>query len=363
MDGRTLERTHARTPVSQFHHSSEKLLDLLLNIGNFVGTIGNIECSLERAINLILSRLMNILCIIVGITGNAVTFIMLSKEKKTSDIILLKCLTIVDIMVLIFTILYFVPTIGYRAHQVLSVARELHEYVVHNVLFCCLWFSVQLSMYVVVLLSIERAIVIVKPGYVAKWLTIKNTYISLAFIVVFCFILNASKLFVIKEYIYSCDWCHGEFKINAIPNTFTFKSKVYTVLYENLTVIIFYLLVPLVILVVCTVLMSYGVRKVNSSSGKPLLNNDPTSTQVTKRTLVIVVLFIILQLPASVMELLIIIGVYDRQDDMEDNYQITYILSTASSAVNFYFVCLVDPLFREKFVKTIMCQPVSHESI
>uniref|UniRef100_A0A7E4V5L0 G_PROTEIN_RECEP_F1_2 domain-containing protein n=1 Tax=Panagrellus redivivus TaxID=6233 RepID=A0A7E4V5L0_PANRE len=133
------------------------------------------------------------LIVVIGIAGNLLSFIVFLRHTSSVNT-LLAALSLVDLTLLLFTIpVFFFSHIG-------AVGATLYSHVL-NYLYPVNLMMQTCSIYIMVLITIERWTAVCKPLQVRIWCTARTTRNALAGVIIFAFLYN-----IVRFLEYSVDY-------------------------------------------------------------------------------------------------------------------------------------------------------------
>jgi hypothetical protein len=303
--------------------------------------------------------------IFFGIIGNGLSYLALGAERPcTSTSVLLRSLAIADTLVLVSRLLYSTLQRIYTYFAVLEDYKMFYEEY-YKYLWTFVWVAKTWSVYVTICVAGERFIAICKPLKAASLCTIKKARLACLSVVVFSCVYRMVYLFP-----YKTEWHYD-------PCTDTYKPKwgktpMYFNKYYRLTYILFlHNLLMSWIPIFCLIFFTYRLLAALKQSAAIISASQTTSggrasdnvKATTVRVLAVVVVFIILELPGSLIQIVGIVRSYaENGATLIDYYIYNYILSGAyflglfNSFVNFYIYCLMGTRFRRSLKKVLLCK-------
>ena len=305
------------------------------------------------------------LCIL-GYFGNAMSFFILQSDKtKTSNTILLQSLAIFDSMFLTYTWLYVVLRSIYPYTGLAKFIHEVNNYIVAIVLPFG-WTSQTCTIWLVMLMAIDRYLVVVYPLNATVWCSITN-----AKRIVICMAIFAA-LFNIPRWIHYYQMSFGAGAAVAsstlISHTsgeveYIWNEELYRKVYHVSLTIIMLFLIPLTITIVLNTKLIWTIgqarkkriqMQASNSRQKQQGVSNKTNTNLTLMVIIIISVFVICQFPDLVAS---VIGAGDFEVDKTTySYYATCkeALLTLNSAINFFIYCIFYKHFREH-LKRIVC--------
>ena len=300
-----------------------------------------------------------ILTIIVflGLIGNTLSYILMHKDSKgSSSTFILKVLSVADNLVLIFHFLYFSLPACYAYTGTPLGYKKFHELFAKCVFGIVMWSSKVMSIYFTLLVTVERYIAVSRPLRAPFVCTLKNARIGTLCVVLFSVIYNLPKVLYYPVNNYAFDPCLGEVAPVALSQsratpiwfqqvyiTYLYLGVIYAFPLLTLTMLNFYLIAALRASSKMRCEMAAGTKKVSPD-------------RITEKIIGIVTAFILLESPAIVVNLMMMISPKAVSRSMKFNFlYTTYILSTVNSVINFYIYCLLGKRFRQQLLMLLGC--------
>jgi neuropeptide Y receptor type 1 len=291
---------------------------------------------------------------VFGFIGNSLAFVVLSKEMKaTSTTVLLKVLAVADNFVLIMYVLLFSFGSVYEfTGQFLSYQKFFE--MTKSYSWALLWFTKVISVYVVVCVTVERFVAVCRPHKSRTWCKIQNAWIAVGYICLFSFIYNIPKCFYFETKL-RYDPCLEE----SVPigvDTVLGKNKYFKFLYKVILYVIVVFIIPLITILILNYQLIKAVKK---GHRRESFRKGRRSSYyvITKRVIAVCCAFIVLELPAIVMNIIefsahveeLVKGcksLYLSSETAFGLLHLSYMFSTLNSCVNFYIYFLTSNEFR-----------------
>ena len=203
-----------------------------------------------------------------------------------------------------------------------------------------------LSVWIILLVTIHRAIAVLIPHRAKEYATIRSVRIQCVLLTIASVIFNLPRFFEMK--IIPRNGCTP-----VMAYTPLFYNKVYNIFYKNVLINIFVNIGPLVLL---TILTFYLVREIRTTIRRRHLlsshydESQRNSVQLTVLLILVVVVFIVCQIPHSVYALLrVIVSSYMFRCPNSLYYfmNISDALVIFNSSINFFLYCLAGKRFRQ----------------
>jgi hypothetical protein len=298
---------------------------------------------------------------ITGIFTNGLSFVILGREMDPSSIrFLFRTLAVVDTLVLLsFPFLYtFEALYRYMAYWAIEPYIEYFQYF-GKYIYAFTWGVNGLAVLIVSIITIERYIAICKPLHAPLLCTMRNARLSVAFSVCLNFALQYPTVFSNTFAMfygpcfgsYSDSW-FAEFWPNGYQSLIVEIGMYYTLLY----------VVPLVLLILLNTLLISALKQ--SSKLASQRKKDKDTRELTVRVILLVIMFMVFQLPAFFGDMLQNILVYMPEtlaflkvDETLLNGMMVpaYCFTSSNSFVNFYIYIITGKRFRQTLQG--MCRP------
>ena len=278
--------------------------------------------------------------VIFGLIGNAMTAAVLTRKRFRSRNIsvYLLALAVVDSIFLVSNTMVSlsIKYLGGPDIQALSnPGCKLAKYIVMS--------SRAISAWLVVVLTVQRLLAMSIPHLASVLSTRKQALISTAVIIVFVLALYSYLFYVIELGSVYCYWKNG-------------LDRERTLL--NITDLLFYSLIPSVILGTCNSILIYmlfyseELRK-EATKNACRATSGAESRSITVILVLMSVSFIILTLPMTLYQVVYTIGFNPRIPIL---YPALYTLNLINHAVNFLLYCVSGPSFRAEIKDMFTCE-------
>ncbi|XP_064648230.1 G-protein coupled receptor daf-37-like [Lineus longissimus] len=293
-----------------------------------------------------------------GVIGNGLSFVVLGLERPfTSTSVLLRCLAISDTLVLLGRFFFSTMVQLYQFLGVLPVYRKLYE-MGYAYLWAFFWFAKTWSVYITIFVAAERYIAVCKPLRAASICTIRNARIVCLSAMIFSIVYRIPYLFPYTSQL-KYDRCSKTYlpKLSYRPmNSNPFYVFIYQLFLHNFLMSWF----PIFSMGFFTHRLISALKKsasnTLSTSGGRVADNVRATTI---RVLAVVYIFIILELPGSLIQIVAVMRKYgyfsDKIDYWKYHYLLTffYFLSVVNCFINFYIYCLTGSRFRRTLRKVL----------
>ena len=322
-------------PAQAFEPLSQELLDLLDWHNQYVDFIGSIG---------------GMLLIVLGTVGNGVSIAVMRREKLKSAVatIYLTALALVDTGLLWIGVASWWATtaLGWSFRNKHLAMCRLELYLVN-----CL---TMLSSWVLVLVSVQRALVVLFPFKAKVIATRKKSYASLIVLLLSIMTYNLYSIFTAKLETYENNGrVEGVCMYGAYVGDFDGK-------YWGVISLIMTLILPFGTLLIANVIIIIKVIQAKVKRSR-LQSTDHDQGHVTKMTTTLVcvsVIFLILNTPYATVYYLM-----STPDYTDLKYAVIFsilgqcanFLQALNSAINFALYCLTGPAFRKE-IKAMFCR-------
>jgi hypothetical protein len=287
----------------------------------------------------------------LGLVGNSLSFIVLGYERPyTSTAIFLQSLAVADSLVLVGFILRYSML---RIHEYMILINSYME--VYNITYAYIVtfgsIARSASIYTTVCVAAERYIAVCKPLKAASICTKKNACIAVVCVVVGSFLYRFPIPFG-YDIRYRYDPCVGRMRPQYYHNVL-YRSPLYRILYVNVLAVLTNTFIPVSILAFITYSVVTALRNTRKSdmlrgSGNRSGNNSRNSATI--RVVAVVIVYMILEIPGSVYEIVQILNKFASVDIdyyvRDPFYSIARFLSVLNSFINFFIYCATGRRFR-----------------
>ena len=288
---------------------------------------------------------------VFGLIGNIMAVIVLFRQKtKATTTIILKALTIADTLYLVS--MFLLVSLRY----INAITNTMNGYMsIFHYIFR--WFYPQLYIYrtmitwLTVLLTIDRYIVVCKPLHAPRICTKKRAWIEVIVVLVVSLLYNIPRFF---EYEISDEIARGYARTPMTSN------KVYVFLYRIALFLLLMYIIPLLVLLIANTRLILTFKKAEKMRSQ-MANKGQQTKDITYMVIATVFFFFLANVPAFVAQLLwALYEVFKPSLNHILPYysyhsNISNILVTLNSAINFVIYCLCSRHFRQVFMRTFGC--------
>ncbi|XP_064646739.1 FMRFamide receptor-like [Lineus longissimus] len=300
---------------------------------------------------------------IVGLTGNALSFIVIGKEtRKNSNSFLLQSLAVLDNAVLLIYAVYISLSGIYPYTGKMIGYYEIHQYMDRYLFFTSMALKTA-AIYMIVLVTAERYIAVCLPLRAKSLCTVMNARIAVFILCLVCFLYNIPTVFQVQLWMVK-EPCSGLLKPYSSMSEFRLTNIYFTVIYVHTMYYVLKFLVPVGIMLYMNFHLVRSLRAAtNMQSQKPADSNrrQTQATTITRRVLAVSVVFISLEFPAVLLNFIYLVSQSLTTNESELSRYVgrlmvtTYILQTINSLVNFYIYVLTGKSFRRTMRQVLCC--------
>ncbi|CAH1783894.1 unnamed protein product [Owenia fusiformis] len=300
--------------------------------------------------------------VVFGICGIILTLIVLSRKSMvTSTNTYLTALAVAD---LLFLVILSTILIGHKAfinNSSSYIRAYLHiaSIVMNMFLFSSVW--------VTVMLAVERYIAICKPFFARLMCTVKRAILFICLIFAISIIIKIPSFFEFQimtevDPLTNITFVH-------VKNTELFDNATYMVIYTSIIDGLLFTVLPFILLVVLNVYLICEVRRSSSFLRRNTLNDSDNSIQkeefqITLMLISVIVVFFICQAPMVIFTSLFNLNktriINTITPTLFTFMSVSKLLITIKSAVNFVLYCWFSEKFWQTFKKIVCVQKCSN---
>ena len=295
--------------------------------------------------------------VIVGIVGNCFTaFVFWKGDFGTSTSFLFLCLSLIDSALLLTVLpLYSLYPLAYYTGRLEKEIGAIRPYVTVYILPLA-WLTQTATLWVTVLIAVNRYIIVCLPFRAAQWCTASKVRIQLGIVLVFAILYNIPRFatYRLVHVVSNNGTTHtayaGYSKLGS--------NELYHVIYGNVLYMIFMMVLPISILIVLTIrlITAMNAHRRLQSEMRTQHNHRHDDTNVTFVLVIVVIVVIACQLPALVNQVLW--NVFEDEARQCGRFQfylrpIANMLVILNSAVNFIIYTLFNKSFRDVLIKNV----------
>ncbi|VDI26462.1 Hypothetical predicted protein [Mytilus galloprovincialis] len=306
--------------------------------------------------SVLLERYMNgfmaIIIIVLGLVGNSLTVIVLTRRTMHSSTnCYLTALAVWDGMVLLGTFcLMVLPqlSVGFKGYVFPYIVKYIYPFAL-IAQTATLWLTVSFT--------VERYIAVCHPLKAARMCTIARARLVIAFVSVTSFLFNVNRWFDYE--IISRD--NNTTNTTELDYAFTDfgKNNVYRQVYFLWLYLFIMFFIPLTSLAVLNTFLIFAVRR-SHQQRKDMNVRQSRENNVTIMLVSVVIVFMICQLPALVYNVAFSVNSYViHMYGWQILSTIRNFMVTFNSAINFILYCAFGQKFRRTFIRTF-CRCLVH---
>ncbi len=299
---------------------------------------------------IIYGPMWGIVCIF-GLIGNSLAFIVLHKFSKNNvATFLLKTLSITDNLFLLTALV-----IQMYPAMVLSFGLEEHLIPIYPYLQTYAWPLAHMSqmgtVWMTVLVATNRYIAVCHPLQAPRLCTKHKVKVQITIMTISIIIYNIPR-YLEHHYIFK-NVTTSENTTNEMEVNIGLAShQLYNIIYENVSYMLFLFLIPLLILIVLNAHLVKELKAAQKSREALTSRTTNDENNITLVMIVIILVFIVCQTPASINQILFYI-VSDEEKSKCSHYikyyHISNLLLVMNSSVNFVIYCM----FRRQFQQDV----------
>ncbi|XP_064632503.1 FMRFamide receptor-like [Lineus longissimus] len=290
-----------------------------------------------------------------GILGNILSFIVLGKDNKRLPLFLILRALAVSDSILLATVLFM--QVMANCYEFTGAFRRLYlirGYLVMSV-WPCIMMAQMSSVWLTVLVSIERWIAVCHPLRAGTMCTLKRAHLSVLGVMVFSIFYNIPR-FIEYKLVATPRTTHSEDSNKSYDETFWNNEKsnlgsndIYRYLYCATLYFLIIFLIPLVMITILNVRLVYTIKTAKRQWGN-MTKRIKKEHKITVIPVCIVVVFYICATPALLA--MVLDSVFLGKPFLDSLEYQTYIvisnmLVTLNSAVNFIIYCMLGKKFRQ----------------
>ena len=295
--------------------------------------------------------------IVVGVIGNSLTFVVLWKGNfKSSTSFLFLSLSLIDSALLLgdfayYTTVYFVDYTGWM-QSYFSVHPYLGAY-----LFPTILLAKTAAIWVVVLVAVNRYIIVCLPLRAPQWCTVSKVKIQLAVVLIAAVVYNIPK-FAERRVAYRVYYTSNNDTLSVAYEDFTMFGEVrlFYRIYDTICLLIFLLVLPILTLTVITTRLIKAMKAHRRMQLEMQSRSQQNDGGVTFALVIVVIVFIVCQVPTFVDYALGEVLPYEAFDCGSVMFYfggIVDLLITLNSSINFVIYIVANKAFRGVLVEKV----------
>lgn len=303
--------------------------------------------------------------VVVGLIGNTLAFVVLNREKrKSNSSMYMKMLAITDNAVLISRFIYASCRSLYKYVGVQSWywGYELYQ-VTKGVNFGLFPLFRLCSLYIVMIMTVERFIVVCKPMKAKSLCTSKANKMAISVMVCIAIILNVPHFFRYQLF-WKC--CVGRWRPVSLANEVyenNHKFKPFYQYYEDAEYFMMVTIIPFSVTGICNYYILSAVRQASERRATMSGGHDTSQDKsITRRILFVSTATVILELPYFVLkgsEFVLDHIVYDDINMIDYLFRPAETLLAINSSINIFVYLIASKMFRNTLKNLFRFSPKS----
>ena len=294
---------------------------------------------------------------LLGIVGNILSFIVMCKQRQSlTTSILLQGLAVADTLILTSTLL--IRSMRYLCTCLLTCVAYTRAYrYIFRWLYPCVFLFRLSTTWLTTLLTMDRYIAVSHPLQAHRLCTVSKTYRNILLIILISVIFSIPRFF---EYTIDED---DEF---GFTSTSFSKNRYYTIIYKILLFFIFMYLLPMALLIVANTKLLCTLRRADYRRARMQNNRRDklaytSKYAVTSIVVTVVLISIVCNVCAMLSHILYSLAMcFDHLSFLDSHRRISSNISnlmiTFNSAINFIIYCLYSRNFRVTFLRMFRCR-------
>lgn len=308
-----------------------------------------------------------LLCLL-GIVGNALTVLVVQKEKKrrTSNAVLLQALAMLDSCFLVYVMLYVVLRSIYPYTGQLKAIYDVQSYFVAFVLPFG-WTAQTATIWMVMIMAVDRYLVVGHPLKANIWCTVSHAKKIAASVVIAAVLFNAVRWprYYLVAFVSDSAESNSTFVSHLAADISGWNEELYRSIYHIGLTFVLLFIVPLGVISVVNMWLITAIHKAmeqraSMTHGNPCKKD--ASLNVTLMMVVMISVFVTCQLPDFIAG---IIGAGNfKVDETIYNYYagVKELLLVFNSACNFYLYLIFNRSMRNTFIQ-LFTKPDSRDGM
>ena len=295
--------------------------------------------------------------VVVGVIGNSFAFVVFWKESiKSSALFLYQCLSLIDsaLLLTVFPLYSMESFVDYTGW--LQGYWAIHPYVLVYLLPLALT-SQTATIWVTVLVAVNRYSAICLPLRASRWCTASKAKKQLAFVLLFAVLFNIPKFIEYRvEYV---TYDNGTTYSAAAAYSRLLSHKLYYIVYDNILYFIFNLALPVLILMLLNIRMILALKAFHRKRLEMQSVRQQQDNNITFVLIIIVTVFIICQVPALINRVMWNVAPDEARQCGGFQFYLRHIanmLVIFNSAINFVIYVFFNKRFRLVLIQTACCR-------
>lgn len=289
---------------------------------------------------------------ILGMIGNALSFIAFHKDRRTAAVTLLQCLACSDFM-LLFTV-FITDDIPYACDYSRGCENYWYTWPYIRYIWLLTPLSHMCSIWFVVLIAMNRYWAVCKPHHMSRFWSSQRTITYVICVIGLVILFNFPRFFEYRIIINDDETNGNRWKEirTEMGKTFSYK-EVYKVYLVNVILI----MLPLVFLTLLTwpILRAMHLRS-KSNVQKKTSSLSRASQEITFVLSLVLCVTILCQTPLAIFHFVRYSYDYGCGDAVHYLDNISKFFVTVNSCINFVIYCLFSGRFRKLLLATVSCQ-------
>ena len=292
--------------------------------------------------------------VVVGIIGNSLTFVVFWKGNfKSSTSFLFLSLALIDSALLLTVFPLFTLAEFDKYTGLLQSFSNIYPYLVVY-LFPSAFLAKTATIWVVVLIAVNRYIIVCLPLRASEWCTLSKVKIQLALVLVAAVLYNIPKC--VKHHVVHHTSNNGTWYNTSYELTRFGENRSFYRVYDTAFLLIFLLVLPILILTVITIRLTNAMRAHRRMQLEMQSRSQTDDSNVTFSLVIVVIVFIACQVPTFVCYALLEVLPSDSNSCGGIVYYLanmTTLLVTLNSSVNFFIYIIANRRFRDVLLKHV----------
>ena len=294
--------------------------------------------------------------VVVGIIGNSLTFVVFWKGNfKSSTSFLFLSLALIDSVLLltVFPMTTVTALVDYTGllQSYLELTPYLRVYVFPSALL-----AKTATIWVIVLIAVNRYIIVCLPLRASRWCTVSKMKMQLAVVLIAAVLYEIPKVVECRiEYYTIFTSSNGTSDRTRVVLTRFGEHESFYRVYDSVFLLIFLLVLPLLILTMLTIHLIKAMKAHRRMQLEMQSRSQPDDGNVTFSLVIVVIVFIVCQVPTFVFRLLWGVLQLDSTCGSVVFYLgcIADILVVFNSAINFVIYTITNRRFRDVLLKHV----------
>ncbi|ELU00313.1 hypothetical protein CAPTEDRAFT_217696 [Capitella teleta] len=292
-----------------------------------------------------------LLCLF-GIVGNALTILVVQREKKTtSNAVMLQALALVDSCFLMYVVVYVVLRSIPSYTGYFNEIKDAESYIIAFVLPFG-WTSQTATIWMVMVMAVDRYLIVGHPLKASLWCTASNAKKASAAVVIASILFNAVRW--PRYYFVSQQTANSTFVSHLSADIKGWHEDLYRSIYHLGLTIVLVFIVPLGVIIIVNIWLITAIKKamehrISMTQGQP--SKKDASLNVTIMMIILISVFVICQMPDFIAGI-IAAGNFQIDGVIYKYYAgVKEALLAFNSACNFYLYLIFNRNMRNTFIR------------